>query len=339
MTTNSFSQKAEAVRIRQEEMSTSTTLQLCCLLLSWGSVLSAPQEVGIPTIAPCGIRCAAPFVLDPIACECQCLIGCPNGTYLDERNCQCLDLPCPVFVKNPCTVEGTYWDTTLCRCMCKEPVQCPAGFVSTLDRCDCLCRPRRCGPNEVFDKLICQCVPKHDPSCPPGFTYNPVLCDCVCTQNVECRENFLWDQNQCQCVCPRSEICRPGFIWSQRDCQCICTEAKECRSNFIFDNQTCDCVCDPKHSDKDCPAGHIFDREICDCVRGVRPSCQEPFVYSEKECDCVCAEQPNCINRQVWDKDICKCVCLPFRCNAGYFNPRLCDCTDRIPIDPIPIDI
>lgn len=300
-------------------------------ILDWTNGNPQTQtEREVATISPCFyIKCGSPYVLNNETCSCECQLECPKGTYLDRVNCQCVKQP-PCYPPEPCPYQ-TNWDRTLCKCVCNEPVHCDPGYELSVDRCECMCYQRICKPGYIFDDLVCDCVPQIDPECPPGFIYDPVECRCICEKHVECRKNFFWDENTCKCICPRAEICKPGFFWNDRECQCVCQLKKDCSQNFYFDPAVCDCVCDPKQINFQCAIGFIFDQSICECVPEVRPSCPEGFVYSEDRCDCVCAQEPNCVNRQMWDENICKCVCPRFRCDAGFYNERVCDCTDKMP--------
>lgn len=220
------------------------------------------------------------IIIDPPRKICALLnIKCEPGFFVDDITCSCIRRP-PCDPVAPCPLN-TFWDPTVCKCVCKVPPNCRDGFSLTTDRCNCTCPPMQCLPGFIFDDLSCGCVPVATPKCPETHFYDPEQCRCVCFSRKLCPSNMVWDEKNCDCTCSRSIACQPGFVIDNKMCQCVQKILPGCPTGFVYDEKLCKCVCANKPS---CINRQIWDDKVCRCICP-RFVCSVGF-WNERLCTC-----------------------------------------------------
>ena len=117
------------------------------------------------------------------------------------------------------TVCGATYSTALSLSRYCGPQLCVEGVWDS-NQCQCVdaCPNTFCGPNQIVNKVTCQCQTYCTLSCSSPQILYPLVCRCACPSTWYPFPKYL-NLGTCNCDCLRQE-CPYGMIFDLYTCQC-----------------------------------------------------------------------------------------------------------------------
>ena len=275
---------------------------------------------------------------------------CPPGSTYINGKCICADgQPAVNGECRPAKMCPLYssWNSKADCCICNPGYRVINGKCSSYQYCgvngylkygQCYCNQdyywilgacRRCGPNEAYNGVACECwlgytrdangnciVSNFQPKCYDNERYDATLKACVCVQGTQfirgrcekiptCPANAYYNSISC--------VCNAGYQFNSDNSRCVANPVPipDCPSNSFFNGVGCTCnlgvfqvalnACAP------CPAGTSWNGQRCEATVGPTPECAPGYVYNEnvKQCE---PSAPSCGDNAFFNGATCVCL-------------------------------